>query len=251
MPVYGDEVVVLRSQQLGEADRLLTLFGKERGLVRAVARGVRRTSSKFGARLEPFTVVDVQLFTRNPLERSGLETVTQAVTIDAYAARIVEDYAAYTAASVMVETCARIIDAEPAPQQWALLVGALRSLARAEREPQLALDSYLLRALSLAGWEPSFANCARCDRPGPHSRISFGAGGAVCDDCAIAVGATTVADIDVMRHLWALLAGSWRVADAAEPSVRDRASQIVAGYVEFHLDRSLRSLGVRAADRRP
>lgn len=244
MPVYGDEVVVLRAQPLGEADRILTLFGRERGKVRAVARGVRRTSSKFGARLEPFGVVDVQLFTRDPNDRSSLETVTQAVTVHSFANALVADYDAFAAASAMVETADRIIDAEPAPQQWVLLVGALRELARGERDAQSALDAYLLRALSLGGWEPSFTDCARCGAPGPHARVAHGAGGAVCDRCATAVGATHAADTDVLRHLWALLVGNRRVADAAAPEVRDRASRLVAGYLEHHLERGLRSMPI-------
>ena len=244
MPVYGDEVVVLRAQPLGEADRILTLFGRERGKVRAVARGVRRTSSKFGARLEPFAVADVQLYTRDPRERSGLETVTQAVTVHSFANGLVADYEAYAAASAMVEAAERLVDAEPAPQQWVLLVGALRELARGERDARSALDAYLLRALALAGWAPSFAECARCGAPGPHARISYAAGGAVCESCARAVGATRAADTDTLRHLWALLAGNRRVADAAPPEVRERASRIVAGYLEHHFERGLRSLPI-------
>ncbi len=62
MPTYRDEVVVLRTHKLGEADRILTLLSRRNGKIRAVAKGVRRTSSKFGSRLEPFMVADVQLF---------------------------------------------------------------------------------------------------------------------------------------------------------------------------------------------
>ena len=250
MPVYTDEAVVLRSRPHGEADRLLTLFGHERGKIRAIVRGVRRTSSKFGGRLEPFTVVDAQLFTRNPLDRNGLETVTQAVTVASYAPQLVADYERYAAASAMVETADRLVDAEPAPQQWVLLVGGLRLLARGEHPPQLVLDSYLLRALSLAGWEPSFAACARCHEPGPHERISFPAGGSVCARCALQLGATTAVTTDALRLLWALLAGNWRVAEAADEPTRNRASQIVAGYVEFHLERGLRSMDAVLTERR-
>lgn len=250
MPVYTDEVVVLRSRPHGEADRLLILLGRERGKIRAIVRGVRRTSSKFGGRLEPFSVVDAQLFTRNPLDRGALETVTQAVTVSSYAPRIVEDYERYAAANVMVETADRLLDAEPAPAQWVLLVGALRQLARTQTPPQLVLDSYLLRTLSLAGWEPTFVACARCHEPGPHERISFAAGGSVCRACALQLGATTAVTTDALRLLWALLAGNWRVAEASDGPTRDRASQIVAGYVEFHLERGLRSMDALLRERR-
>ncbi|KAB1643636.1 DNA repair protein RecO [Gulosibacter chungangensis] len=238
---YGDEVVVLRTTQLGEADRILTLFGRERGKIRAVARGVRRTTSKMGGRLEPFAVVDAQLYSKNPEDRSRLETVTQAVTVESFTEAIIADFERYAAASAMAESVDEIIDAEPAPLQYALLIQGLRSLAGAERDPLLELGSYLLRSLSLAGWEPSFNECARCGEPGPHARVSFAAGGAVCASCGPSSGATTAAHIDTMRLLWALLAGNWRVALASDAETRADASRIVKAYTNYHLDRPLRS----------
>ncbi|SJM48788.1 DNA repair protein RecO [Gulosibacter sp. 10] len=243
MRTYGEEAVVLRAQQLGEADRILTLFGRERGKIRAVARGVRRTSSKFGARLEPLTVIDAQLYSKDPKDRTRLETVTQAVAITSFSERIVPDFERYGAASAMLETVDELIDAEPAPLQYALLIGALRSLAQGEHDPLLELDAYLLRSLSLAGWQPSFNECARCGAPGPHGRISFAAGGAVCEECAPAVGATRAVSVDTMRLLWALLAGSWRVAEAADADTRAAAARLVRAYAQFHLDRPLKSFG--------
>lgn len=241
MRSYGDEVVVLRTQPLGEADRILTLFGRERGKIRAVARGVRRTNSKIGGRLEPFAVVDAQLYSKNPDDRSRLETVTQAVTIESYTERIVADFERYAAANAMAESADEIIDAEPAPLQYALLVQGLRALSSGEHDPLLELDSYLLRSLSLAGWEPSFNACARCGAAGPHQRISFATGGAVCASCAPSSGASMAAHIDTMRLLWALLAGNWRVAAASDEPTRADASRIVKAYVNYHLDRALKS----------
>ena len=86
MPTYRDEGVVLRTHKLGEADRIVTLLTKSHGKVRAVAKGVRRTSSKFGARLEPFMVADIQFY-----EGRSLDTIQQAETIAAYGADIVDD----------------------------------------------------------------------------------------------------------------------------------------------------------------
>src|ERR1051325_11162408 len=100
---YRDEAVVLRTHKLGEADRIVTMLSRQHGKIRAVAKGVRRTSSKFGARLEPFMVVDVQLY-----EGRSLDTVTQAESLASYGATIAGDYAAYTAANAMVETADRI-----------------------------------------------------------------------------------------------------------------------------------------------
>ena len=83
VPLYRDEAIVLRTHKLGEADRIITLLTRNNGRVRAVAKGVRRTTSKFGSRLEPFTHVDVQL-----AEGRNLDTVTQAETHDAFASAL-------------------------------------------------------------------------------------------------------------------------------------------------------------------
>src|SRR5262245_8066008 len=93
MRLYRDRAVVLRQHKLGEADRIVTMLTREHGLVRAVAKGVRRTRSKFGARLEPFAYIDIQLYPGR-----NLDTVTQVQTIDAFAADIVNDYGRYTCA---------------------------------------------------------------------------------------------------------------------------------------------------------
>ncbi|GAA2222553.1 DNA repair protein RecO [Herbiconiux moechotypicola] len=235
MPTYRDEVVVLRTHKLGEADRIVTMLTRQHGKVRAVARGVRRTASKFGARLEPFMVADVQFY-----EGRTLDTITQAVTLGSYGAEITSDYASYTAANAMVETADKLTESEPSLQQYLLLVGALRSLARGEHGPALTLDSYLLRALSMAGWAPSFHDCAVTGEAGPHSAFVVQLGGVVSDE--VAPPGTPRLDAATLGLLGALLTGDWQTADASETPVRSRASGIVAAYTQWHLERGLRSL---------
>jgi DNA repair protein RecO (recombination protein O) len=235
VPVYRDEAVVLRTHKLGEADRIVTLLTRAHGKVRAVAKGVRRTSSKFGARLEPFMVADVQLY-----EGRSLDIVNQAESLGAYGATIAADYAGFTAANAMVETADRLTESEGSPQQYLLLIGALRSLSRHQHDPSLTLDSYLLRAFSLAGWAPSFDACARCGRAGRFDTVVVQLGGVVCPSCA-PTGAAKVGH-DVIDLLSALLAGRWDDAESAEASTASKASGIVAAYAQWHLERGLRSL---------
>lgn len=235
MPLYRDEAVVLRTHKLGEADRIVTMLSRQHGKIRAVAKGVRRTASKFGSRLEPCMVVDVQLY-----EGRSLDIVTQAESIGAYGAQISADYAAYTAASAMVETADKITDDSGSLQQYLLLIGALRSLARREHESSLTLDSYLLRSLSIAGWAPSFVDCAVTGAPGPHSTFVVQLGGVVADSVA-PPGAPRLSSA-TLTLLAALLSGDWVSADAADAGSRSQASGIVAAYTQFHLERSLRSL---------
>ena len=101
MPValYRDEAVVIRTQKLGEADRIVTLFSRQRGRIRAVAKGVRRTKSKFGARLEPASYVDIQLYTGKTFD-----VVTQVEAIENYGDAISGDYQRWTIASAILET---------------------------------------------------------------------------------------------------------------------------------------------------
>ncbi|WP_456845503.1 DNA repair protein RecO, partial [Cellulomonas sp. P5_C6] len=180
MSLYRDEAIVLRTHKLGEADRIVTLLTRSHGKVRAVGKGVRRTSSKFGSRLEPFMYVDLQLSTGR-----NLDIVTQAETLGPFGRRICEDYTLYTAGTVMLETADRLVEAEhePSLQQYWLLVGAVKALAYRDHAPGLVLDSYLLRALAMAGWAPSFTDCARCGEPGPHTAFAVASGGAVCRAC--------------------------------------------------------------------
>ena len=242
MPVYRDECVVLRTHKLGEADRIVTMLSRQHGKIRAVAKGVRRTASKFGARLEPMMVADLQLY-----EGRSLDIVQQAESLGSYGALIASDYASYTAGSVMVETADKLTEAEAGLQQYLLLVGALRSLSRHEHAPQLTLDSYLLRALSIAGWSPSFGDCAVTGAPGPHSAFVVQLGGVVADSHA-PPGAPRLSP-EALGLLAALLTGDWAVAEAAPESTRNQASGVVAAYTQWHLERGLRSM--QHLDREP
>ncbi|HEX2705813.1 MAG TPA: DNA repair protein RecO, partial [Candidatus Lustribacter sp.] len=236
MPLYRDEAVVLRTHKLGEADRIITLLTRTRGKVRTVAKGVRRTTSRFGSRLEPFMAVDVMCY-----EGRNLDTVTQAETIAPYGEAICRDYAAFTAASAIVETADRLTEeGAPATQQYLLLSGALRSLATGEHDPGLVLDAYLLRSLAVAGWAPSFHDCARCGAVGPHGAFNAAAGGAVCPSCR-PLGSAAPAAL-TLELLAALLSGDWPLADAADGRSRREGSGLVAAFLQWHLERQVRSL---------
>ena len=235
MPLYREQGVVLRTQKLGETDRIVTLLTLGRGIIRVVAKGVRRTSSKFGARLEPFMVADLQLF-----EGRTLDTITQASTLGAYGPHISEDYDRYRAGSAMVETAERLSEGGPAPEQYRLLVGALRTLSQARIGPALVRDGYLLRALAAAGWAPGFDDCVRCGAPGPHEHIMVQLGGVVCVNCA--VPGTPRLEPGSVVLLAALLAGDWEAATASSELEQGQAAGIVAAYAQWHMERGLRSL---------
>jgi DNA repair protein RecO (recombination protein O) len=233
---YRDEGVVLRTQKLGEADRIITLLTRQHGRVRAVAKGVRRTRSKFGARLEPFTFVDLQLY-----EGRSLDIVQQAETIASYGDPLAHDYARYTAGTAMLETAERLTaeEKEPAVQQFLLLVGGLRTLAADDHDAGLVLDAFLLRSLAVGGYAASFDDCARCGRTGPHGFFNVQAGGVVCPSCR--PGGSVSPARETLALLAALLTGDWTAADASLVQHRREGSGLVAAYLQWHLERGLRS----------
>jgi DNA repair protein RecO (recombination protein O) len=266
---YRDDGVVLRTQKLGEADRIITLLTRQNGRVRAVAKGVRRTKSRFGGRLEPFTHVDVLIHPGR-----SLDIIMQAEVIRAYGKPLATDYPRYTAGTAMLETAERLtpVEKEPAIRQFLLLIGGLRALGEApepepdqpddrdqpadpdqagpedgeRREPRLVLDSYLLRSLALEGYAPSLQECARCGTatvpPNNVPLVAFAVavGGMVCANCrppgAASPAPQTVA---LMR---ALVRGDWDMAMRSERRHRVECSGLVAAYLQWHLEHSIRSL---------
>lgn len=237
VPLYSDEAIVLRTRKLAEADRIITLLTRGHGVVRAVAKGVRRTSSRFGSRLEPFTHVDLQL-----AEGRSLDTITQAVTMDPFGARISNDYERYTAGSVMLETAERLVTEEkqPSVQQYLLLVGALRTMTSGERFASDVLNSFLLRSMSVAGYAPSFDGCARCGLEGPHRAFNPSSGGMLCAGCRLPGSAHPAPE--TVRLMGALLAGDWPTVEEADPRHRREASGLVSAYLSWHVERGLRSM---------
>ncbi|WP_327113923.1 DNA repair protein RecO [Nocardia sp. NBC_01730] len=237
MRLYRDEAVVVRQHKLGEADRIVTLLTRQHGLVRAVAKGVRRTKSRFGARLEPFSYIDVQLYPGRTLD-----TVTQVHTMEAFAADIIDDYGRYTTACAVLETAERLAGEEhaPAPRLHALTASALRAIAAKHRPHELILDAFLLRAMGFAGWAPALDECAKCATPGPHRAFHVAAGGAVCVHCR-PPGAATPAP-EVLDLLIALLRGEWEYVETVPDTVRRQASGLVAAHLQWHLERQLRTL---------
>lgn len=244
MPTYRDHAIVLRTHKLAEADRIITILTRDHGKVRAVAKGVRKTASRFGARLEPLNVIDVQMYTGR-----SMDTVTQVETIAPYGAMAVSDYSVWTAAQAMVETVDRLTpeDREPATQLFLLLHGALRTLTSKEHDATLTLDAFLIRSMALAGWGASFDDCAMCGEGGPHRWFSIAHGGALCSSCK-QPGSITPSET-AMELLGALLSGDWETADRSDARQRREGSGIVSAYLQWHLERELKSL--KHVDRNP
>jgi DNA repair protein RecO (recombination protein O) len=236
MPHYRDEGIILRTHKLGEVDRILTILTKDHGQIRAVAKGVRKTSSRFGARLEPFMVADLQLY-----EGKNLDTVSQVEQLASYGAQIVADYPKYTAANAMVEAAERLTRESSNSQQYLLLLGGLRALSGSDHESSQVLDSYLLRALSLSGWVPELGACHSCQSENPQA-FSVHTGHVSCSECALA-GAVKLGKVG-LDHMRNLLAGNWIEVGEAQPATKSNVSSVISAYLQWQLERGLRSMSM-------
>lgn len=237
---FRTEGIVLRTHRLGEADRIVEVITPEHGILRCVAKGVRKSSSRFGSVVEPFMHSTLQI----AHGRGELKTITQAQLIHPYATMVAEDYEAYTVAAALAEGAERIVavDDDGRLAQWRLFHGALAALARRRHDPRMILHSFLLRSLVQAGWAPSFDCCARCGAPGPHTSVNVALGGAVCPQHRPPGSASPAPETFALLH--ALTAGDWDVVDDAGALARREAAGIVSAYLQFHAERRLVALSV-------
>jgi DNA repair protein RecO (recombination protein O) len=210
---------------------------REHGRIRGVAKGVRRTKSKFGARLEPGSHVDIQLYTGRTFD-----TVTQVESIFNYGEALTDDYSRWTIAGAIMEAAERFTshEHEPALQEFKLVTGAMRALAENKYDASMILDAYLLRSLAVGGYAPSLVNCSKCDAPGPHRYFSLVGGGSVCADCRPSASATP--SPETLKLMSDLISGDWESAMESELRNRREANGLIAAYLQWHLERGLRSL---------
>ena len=232
--LYRDRGIVLRSVKLGEADRIVTFLTEGRGKVRAVAKGVRKPKSRFGARLEPTTHLNLQLY-----EGRNLDVVTQVETIDAFR-QLREHYVSLTHAIAMLEAVDQVAqEREANPALYRMLVGALRTLAVAP-SPMVA-PAFFWKLLSLEGFHPILDTCTRCgDEADPFQAFDFGEGGVLCGECARFAGRRV--DAEAIALLRRILGGDLRGALTAPPERPGiEVERLGVAALEYHLERRLRS----------
>jgi DNA repair protein RecO (recombination protein O) len=232
--LYRDQGVVLRTIKLGETDRIVTLLTQGHGKVRAVAKGVRKPGSRFGARLEPTSHVALQCY-----RGRELDVVTQVETIDANRA-LREHYGCLTHAISMLEATDQVAqERETNPALYRMLVGALRTLA--VNPNPLVSAAFFWKLLSLEGFRPLLDACARCgDDEGPFTSFDLEEGGVLCAACGRFSGRRI--DADTLRMVRCILGGELRVALAEPPGPTTVATERLAlTSLEHHLERRLRS----------
>jgi DNA repair protein RecO (recombination protein O) len=234
MGLYRDEGIVLRTHKLGEADRIVVLLTPGHGKVRAVAKGVRKTKSRFGARLEPPTHLQLLLY-----EGRELDIVTQAETLDHFRA-IRDDLDRLTRAVSMLEAADQLsLEGEANPQLHRMLLGALRALA-ADDAP-LVVPGFFLKVLALEGFGPEVASCIECGAAEDLVTFDIGHGGARCSSHRQGVAVSPAA----LLLLQAILGG--RLGEALAQPVSAATAEIenlATRSMEHHLERRLRSVAI-------
>jgi DNA repair protein RecO (recombination protein O) len=232
--LYRDEGIVLRTIKLGEADRIVTIMMQGHGKVRAVAKGVRKTSSKFGARLEPTSRVALQCY-----KGRELDIVTQAETLDSNRA-LREEYALLTRSIPMLEAVDQVAqEREPNPALYRMLTGALHALVVTGNP--LVTPAFFWKLLSLEGFHPMLDLCARCGADdGPFTAFDLEEGGVLCATCGRFTGRRI--EPDTLQMVRRILGGELRTALAEPPGPTTTATERLAlTSLEHHLERRLRS----------
>jgi len=240
MPVYKVEAIVLRRTNLGEADRIVTLFTREHGRLPVAAKGARKPKSRFAGRLELFTHLRALL-----AQGRTLDVVSQVEVIDPFPA-IRADLARMSAASFLAEITDRALpEREPQPAVFAALRQALRAAAAGDAE--MAGLWYAAQLLSLSGYGPVTDRCVVCGRPvRGGAAFSAALGGSLCpadrgrDPDATPSSAVALAAIGFLREMPVGAAG--RVT--LPPEQRAEVGVLLRRYLEYRLEIRLKSTGV-------
>lgn len=235
MGLYRDEGIILRTHKLGEADRIVSVLTRGHGKVRAVAKGVRKTKSRFGARLEPPTHLQLQLYEG----RGELHIVDQAETIDHFGA-IRSDLDRLTRAASMLEAADQLgLEGEPNPALYQMLVGALRALAG--HSGPLVLPAFFLKVLALEGFRPIVTSCVECGAEEDLVAFDLESGGTRCALHRVGV-AISAEGLALLQDILGGRLGSALNVPASE--VTREIDHLATRSMEHHLERRLRSVSI-------
>ncbi len=245
MPSYHLRAVVLRKHKLGEADLILTLLAEDGRQVRAVAKGVRKTKSRFGARVEPLSVVSALMHTGR-----SLDVVVEAEPLSPHA-RLRGDFDRYAAASVVADVLQKVTsEGDEQPVLFELTVKTLDVL---ETVPPTALPAlltaFLVKVSGMIGLMPSLRRCAVCACEASAGMVfSPEAGGVVCPACGGLEGGVAVG-CEAREALEALLRARLdEVEDLGlDPRAVEQAGSLMRSFVRHHVHARLRSLEVLAS----
>ncbi len=237
---YRAEAIVLRHVESGEADRVLTLYTRKHGKVRAVAKGVRKIRSRKAGHLEPFTRVSIQL-----AKSRTIPIITQAEAIETYrplrADLLLMGYASYA-----VELLDKFTYEEGENLSlYNLLVNTLTRLATAGLDLQLVLRYYEIRLLDYVGFRPVLFECVECGEEILPQNQFFSAekGGVVCPACSQGSQGLIPISTDALRYLRHFQRNSYPQAARAQPApeIHREMEKLMQRYITYVLERGLKT----------
>ncbi len=231
---YHDTAVVLRTYRLGEADKIVVLMTAAHGKVRAVAKGVRRTRSKFGARLEPMSHVSVLMH-----RGRNLDIVTQAESVDPLTP-LWSSLDRASQAMAALEAVDQIAwEGDPNPQLYRMLVGVLSTIA--EHPAPLNVAAFLWKLLAADGVAPQLDSCVGCGTPDDLVAFTLQLGGVTCRSCRTGLSLSSGA-LAIMRDI---LGGRLAAALALDESpATHEVGELATRAFEYHIERRLKSVAV-------
>jgi DNA repair protein RecO (recombination protein O) len=234
---FRAEAVVLRHSDWGEADRMLTLYTRQMGKVRAIAKGVRKVRSRKSGHLEPFTRVNLQL-----ARGRDLFIVTQAEAVDTYLG-LRDNLVRLGYASYIVELLDRFTyDEDENPSLFRLLTDSLMRLDQ-ESDPVLAIRYYEIRLLDQLGYRPELFRCVKCDaeiRP-EDQYFSAAQGGVVCPRCGSSTPEARPVSMQALKYLRHFQRSAYEEARRVNltPSINREMEQLMQHYLTYLLERGL------------
>lgn len=239
---YRVEAVVLRHADYGEADRMLTLYTRQHGKMRTLAKGARKIASRKAGHIEPFTYVRLQL-----AKARDMPIVTQADTVEAYQP-LREDLILTSQASYVLELLDRFTyeDEMESSAVFRLLTETLSRLA-SKTDPWLAIRYYEVRLLDHLGFRPQLFECANCGREikAEDQFFSFGAGGVICPRCGQGLPNAHKISVEALRYLRHFQRSAYADATRARPDqdVQAETETLMQGYFTYLLERELNTPG--------
>lgn len=230
--IYKDEAIVLKTIKLGEADRIITLMTRGNGKVRAVAKGIRKTKSRFGARLEPFTRAELVIY-----KGRNLDTITSADILTSFD-EIRSDYQRLRSGAALLDLVEKITpDRERAFPVYALLIGGLNALAQGRPN---VVPSFLVKLLSISGYHPQLDSCAGCGAHAVLGAFSPSLGGAICESCWHEAGDSIRMGSDQIALMSQLLRSDF--GQEGDLSSALAMTLALRSYAEYHLERPIKTL---------
>lgn len=242
------EAVVLRRHDLGETDRIVTLYTAHLGKVKAVAKGVRRPTSKLGGHLELFTRSQIML-----AKGRNLDVITQVETIDAYHG-LRDDLWRAGLAYYVAELTDRLTEERSENEALYTLLTTTFGRISSSRRPDHAIHAFELGALSVLGFHPELAVCAICrESLQPiENGFSSSAGGAVCASCRPHEPNARRLSANALKMLRLYLNGGWPTIERVklDEGLVEEIDQVLRTHVQYVAESQLKSAGFVAALRR-